>query len=83
MSKECFKHGISPWDLGLLVLIFRMNHLYIVKTTTKFVLFIIFLVVFGIPSIKRYFAKSVHTEIEGRKLIELKMPAITVCSRSI
>ena len=62
-------------------MIFRMNNLFMIKTIIQFILFIIFLIVFGIPSVKRYFAKSVITETEENNLNKYKLPAVTVCSR--
>ena len=54
-----------------------------VKISLQVGLFTLFLVLFGIPSLQRYYAKSVLTKTEERTLLELEMPGVTVCPRLV
>jgi hypothetical protein len=58
-----------------------MNVYYLVKLGIQLSLFTIFLLMFGIPSLKRYNAKNVLTKREERSLKDLKLPSVTVCPR--
>ena len=58
-----------------------MPYSSIVKIILQFILFGLFLLKFGLPSLNRYNAKDVLTKTEESDLIGLKLPAVTVCPR--
>ena len=53
----------------------------LLKLGIQLSLFTIFLLMFGIPSLKRYNAKNVLTKREERSLKDLNLPSVTVCPR--
>ena len=60
-----------------------MSIYLVIKFVTQLLLFIIFLFVFGIPSLERFYAKDVLTTVEERSSNYIIMPAITICQRSV
>ena len=58
-----------------------MTYNFIIKIVIQIFLFCLFLVIFGVPSLKRYYAKDVLTNTEEKDLKNLKIPAVTVCPR--
>ena len=58
-----------------------MNVYNLLKLGIQLSLFTIFLLMFGIPSLKRYNAKNVLTKREERSLKDLNLPSVTVCPR--
>ena len=58
-----------------------MAYRFLIRIMIQIFLFCIFLVIFGVPSLKRYYAKDVLTKTEEIDLKNLKIPAVTICPR--
>ena len=60
-----------------------MMKLFAAKILLQLFMFVLFLVAFGVPSLKRYFAKDVLTKVQERSMKDLQLPAVTICPRQI
>ena len=53
----------------------------VAKFAIQIVFFVVFLLFFGIPSVRRYMAKGILTNVEQKNFKSFELPAVTICPR--